>query len=201
VGKGTVDWRKVLARPLRGAICYEFGQRLDYQFGRLTRRFHAYKPFMPPTLRGDFKPRITVIVDTSGSMSEHELGRCLAEVGRVLLSFRTPVTIIPCDAVAYRSLQVYTDGDLARLRLEGGGGTNMVAGIEAALKTRPEPSVLLVLTDGYTPWPEQRYKTPVVFGILSQGPREHTPMPPMPPWRRQDVVLIPLARGTKRFSL
>jgi predicted metal-dependent peptidase len=39
------------------------------------------------------------------------------------------------------------------VNLGGGGGTDMGVGIEAAVLLRPRPGVIIVLTDGYTPWP------------------------------------------------
>jgi hypothetical protein len=46
----------------------------------------------------------------------------------------------------------------------------MVAGIEAALALRPRPSVVVVLTDGYTPWPETEPRgARVVIGMVGAG--------------------------------
>ena len=55
----------------------------------------------------------------------------------------------------------------------------MGAGIDAAMALRPRPSVVIVLTDGYTPWPAAAPRSAtVVVGLL--GPR-----PPEPPsWAR-----------------
>ncbi len=190
IGEAMVHWRKMLARELRGAMGYEYGQRLDYHFGSAHGRAQAYCPFLPPSLRGNFKLRISTVIDTSGSISSQELARCLSEVGRVLLCFRVPVTLIPCNAVAYESVKVVHKGELARLALRGDGGTNMIVGIEAALKARQAPFVVLVLTDGYTPWPQQRYGVPVIFGILKWLRTTDPPMPPMLPWRREDVMVV-----------
>jgi len=40
------------------------------------------------------------------------------------------------------------------LRLQGGGGTDMGVGIAAAGQLRPTPKIIVVLTDGFTPWPD-----------------------------------------------
>jgi predicted metal-dependent peptidase len=71
----------------------------------------------------------------------------------------------------------------AQVALAGGGGTDMGAGIEAATALRPRPSVVVVLTDGYTPWPERPPRgVRVVVGLLRDGPA--VPGYPPPPWAR-----------------
>lgn len=189
-----VDWRELLKRRLRGAIVRGTGQRVDYSFDRPHRRAFVYAPVLPPSLRGDFLPRVACVVDTSGSISSLELAQALAEVRGVLEGLRTPITVIPCDAVPYEPIEVFTRSDLlSRCRsLPGGGGTNMVAGIEAALRLRPMPDVVLVLTDGYTPYPERPYRVPVLFGVFAKRGVRDAPLPPIPPWRREDIVLIEL---------
>ncbi|MFZ8829792.1 MAG: DUF2201 family putative metallopeptidase [Armatimonadota bacterium] len=187
-----VNWRELLKRKVRGALTIGTGQRIDYSFARPHRRAEVYDPVLPPSLQGDFLPRIACVVDTSGSMSKRKLAQALAEVRKVLETFRLPITVIPCDAVPYEPIQVFTSSQAQRLRLRGGGGTNMIAGIEAALKLRPIPDVVIVLTDGDTPFPPKRYKVPVLFGIFDPTGDGKVPKPPMPPWREGDVVVIPL---------
>jgi hypothetical protein len=55
----------------------------------------------------------------------------------------------------------------------------MGAGIAAALATKPKPAVIVVLTDGYTPWPSSPPKgTRVIVGLLGDHP------PQAPAWAR-----------------
>ena len=42
-----------------------------------------------------------------------------------------------------------------QISLFGGGGTDMRVGIEAAMRVT-RPAVIIVITDGFTPWPETR---------------------------------------------
>lgn len=64
----------------------------------------------------------------------------------------------------------------------------MIAGIDAALRLLPKPDSILVLTDGYTPYPPAPYPTPVVFGILCGHKDASIPTPPVPPWSEEAVV-------------
>ncbi len=189
-----VDWRERLKHRLRGAIVMGTGQRVDYSFHRTHRRSDAFAPFLPPSLTGDFIPHVICIVDTSGSIRENELCQALAEVRSVLECLRIPIIVIPCDQVPYDPIKVFTQSDFLRLykNMRGGGGTNMVAGIEAALRLRPLPDTVIVLTDGYTNYPPRRYKIPVIFGIFTSKTETGFRQPTMPPWRKEDVVNITL---------
>lgn len=190
--KPKVNWRELLKRKIRGAITVGIGRKMDYSFFKPHRRTEIYRPVLLPSLQGDLIPRVACVVDTSGSISKEELAQALAEVKSILEVLRVPVTVIPCDAVPYEPIKVFVSSRVLRLRLQGGGGTNMVAGIEAALSLKPTPDVVIVLTDGYTPFPTRRYEIPVIFGIFAEDSKENIPKPPMPPWKDGDVVVIPL---------
>jgi predicted metal-dependent peptidase len=192
--KPKVNWREQLKRILRGVISEGLGHRLDYSYRRPHRRSAVYHPIYLPALQGEYKPRIACVVDTSGSISDRELMQSLAEVRAVLEALRIPVTIIPCDAVPYEAIRVFDGSDWLKVRqgLRGGGGTDMVAGLNAALALKPKPEAVIVLTDGHTPFPSTRPKdTAVIWAIWRYGDGE-PPKPPMPPWRARDVVVVPI---------
>jgi predicted metal-dependent peptidase len=192
--KPKVNWREQLKRILRGVISEGLGHRLDYSYRRPHRRSAVYHPIYLPALQGEYKPRVACVVDTSGSISDRELMQSLAEVRAVLEALRIPVTIIPCDAVPYEAIRVFDGSDWLKVRqgLRGGGGTNMVAGLNAALALKPKPEAVIVLTDGHTPFPSTRPKdTAVIWAIWQHGDGE-PPKPPMPPWRARDVVVVPI---------
>jgi predicted metal-dependent peptidase len=192
--KPKVNWREQLKRILRGVISEGLGHRLDYSYRRPHRRSAVYHPIYLPALQGEYKPRVACVVDTSGSISDRELMQSLAEVRAVLEALRIPVTIIPCDAVPYEAIRVFHGSDWLKVRqgLRGGGGTDMVAGLNAALALKPKPEAVIVLTDGHTPFPSTRPKdTAVIWAIWRYGDGE-PPKPPMPPWRARDVVVVPI---------
>jgi predicted metal-dependent peptidase len=192
--KPKVNWREQLKRILRGVISEGLGHRLDYSYRRPHRRSAVYHPIYLPALQGEYKPRVACVVDTSGSISDRELMQSLAEVRAVLEALRIPVTIIPCDAVPYEAIRVFHGSDWLKVRqgLRGGGGTDMVAGLNAALALKPKPEAVIVLTDGHTPFPSTRPKdTAFIWAIWQYGDGE-PPKPPMPPWRARDVVVVPI---------
>jgi len=188
--QSTTDWKKILSHRMSTAIATGIGLRVDYTFARPSRRQSVYHPIVTPSFSGSRSGSVAVVVDTSGSMGGDELGQAVAEVCKVLEDFQLPVTVIPCDAQAYEPIVLRKPSDRFKVqKLKGGGGTDMIVGIEAALKLRPSPDTILVLTDGYTPYPPKPYKIPVVFGII-KWQQEETPLPEMPPWKPTSVVDI-----------
>jgi hypothetical protein len=58
----------------------------------------------------------------------------------------------------------------------------MRVGIATALRRRPKPDLVVVITDGETPWPEQAPATPVVVALL------HDTRWPPPDWARTILI-------------
>ncbi|MDQ3897173.1 MAG: VWA-like domain-containing protein, partial [Actinomycetota bacterium] len=175
--RAKVDWRRVLAAELRRGISDVSGC-VDYSYRRPSRRSRAVGRVILPALRRPV-PEVAVVCDTSGSMTDDQLTEVLAEVDGVLRSVGVRsqgVRVLACDAEVHRIKRV---SSARQVELAGGGGTNMGAGIEEAVRARPRPGVVVVLTDGYTPWPAAAPKgVHVVVGLVG-------PAPPVPPsWAR-----------------
>jgi predicted metal-dependent peptidase len=147
----TVNWRRELAAQIRRGAADVAG-RVDFTYRRPSRRQAAVPDIVLPSLRQPL-PRVALVIDTSGSMSDGMLGQALGEVGGVLRSLgvaRRNLRVICCDADAYEAQSVR---QLGRVELSGGGGTDMGRGVQAAADLRPRPDLIVVLTDGLTPWP------------------------------------------------
>jgi predicted metal-dependent peptidase len=164
-----VDWRRELAAAVRHALADTAGAA-DYTYRRPSRRQGqaGNGRVVLPALRWPV-PEVAVVVDTSGSMSDAQLARALAEVRGVLRAagLRQGVTVLTVDAAVRTCQRVF---DARQVVLAGGGGTDMGAGLESALRLRPRPQVVVVLTDGYTPWPDAPPRgARVVVGLLGGG--------------------------------
>jgi predicted metal-dependent peptidase len=148
----TVDWRRALTGAVREAAAWASGA-VDYTYRRPSRRSGAMPGVVLPRLRQPL-PRVAVVVDTSGSMTEDDLRDAMGEITGVLRAVGiggNRVTVLACDADVHATRRVTT---VDQVVLAGGGGTDMRVGIEAALRTPERPHVIVVLTDGGTPWPE-----------------------------------------------
>ena len=161
-----VDWRRVLAAEIRKGLSIVSG-RVDYTYRRPSRRASTSPDIVMPALERPV-PEVVVLCDTSGSMGDEELATVLAEVDGLLKGVglaRNRVRVMAVDA-AVKSVQAVTSA--RQINLVGGGGTDMGAGLVAAARLRPRPSVVVVLTDGMTPWPLEAPKgMQVVVGIIA----------------------------------
>jgi predicted metal-dependent peptidase len=177
----VVNWRTLLAAELRRAVADRAGAA-DYSYRRPSRRAAAVGNVVLPALRHPV-PDVAVVCDTSGSMTDELLAMTLAEVEGLLrsLGVSRQLRVLACDAAAGPAQRV---SSARKVELTGGGGTDMGAGIAAAVALRPRPAITVVLTDGFTPWPAQPPKgTRVLIALL--GDRA----PEAPAWAR--AVRVP----------
>ncbi|MFB4264602.1 VWA-like domain-containing protein [Nonomuraea sp. GTA35] len=160
------DWRAVLARLVRRGLAQAAG-RVDYSYRRPSRRAAAAPSIVLPALVRPL-PRVAVLVDTSGSVTRTALEQALAELDGVLRATgHRWLDVICCDTEAHPPQRVRA---AAQVELAGGGGTDLRPGFEAA---SPRADVLVVLTDGDTPWPERRprpYVVTCLFGDRHAAP-------------------------------
>ncbi|GAA3298785.1 VWA-like domain-containing protein [Dactylosporangium vinaceum] len=157
-------WRQLLGAALRTAAASGGGGD-DYVYGRPARRSAALPGVVLPSLRRR-PPRVCVVVDTSGSVSDGELGSAILEVAAIARAVggrRDLVTVVPCDAAAHLAVPLCRGEGIALL---GGGGTDLRAGFARALRQSPQPDVVVVLTDGQTPWPDRQPPCRTVVGLF-----------------------------------
>jgi predicted metal-dependent peptidase len=163
-----VDWRRVLAGEIRRAVASVAGN-VDYTYRRPSRRAGSVPKVILPAMHRPI-PNVAVVCDTSGSMHEQLLARALAEVEGLLARGGLRQAQIRVLAVDTNVHAVRRVSRASQVELAGGGGTDMGAGIAAAAALRPRPSVIVVLTDGFTPWPDKPPKgVRIVVGLLTQS--------------------------------
>ncbi|MER7758663.1 VWA-like domain-containing protein [Streptomyces sp. NPDC097619] len=185
-------WRQLLGAAVRAAVGAP-GAGGDHTYRRPSRRSAAVPGAVLPGLRRT-PPRVCVVIDTSGSVSDAELGSALLEVAAIVRAVggrRDLVSVISCDAAAGIAVPLCR---AESLELIGGGGTDLRSGFARALRARPRPDVIVALTDGQTPWPSEPSGCRTVVGLFPRPARRadesdphYTPEAP-PPWTR--VVLI-----------
>ncbi|WP_280672543.1 VWA-like domain-containing protein [Kitasatospora sp. MAP12-44] len=185
-------WRQLLGAAVRSAASAP-GLGEDHSYRRPSRRSASVPGALLPSLRR-MPPRVCVVIDTSGSVSDAELGSALLEVAaisRAVGGRRDLVSVISCDAAAGIAVPLCR---AENIELVGGGGTDLRSGFARALRSRPRPDVIVALTDGQTPWPSTAPPCRTVVGLFPRPARavnEDDPdyLPDAPPsWAR--VVAI-----------
>ncbi len=177
----AVDWRLELSSLLRRTLGDVAGA-VDYSYRRPSRRQPCFGNVLVPSLRQPV-PRVAVVVDTSGSISDKMLSQALAEVSGILRAAgqREGIIVLAVDAAVQTCRRVFR---LEQVTLAGGGGTDMGEGLEAAASINPRPEIAVVITDGYTPWPERAPRgVRTVAVLLGEGGEA-------PGWAR--AVRVPL---------
>lgn len=169
-----VSWRQQLQRACRGAIAYRPGA-VDLRYNWPSRRqggigYGVGKPVLP-ALRAPV-PRVSVAVDTSGSMGEDELREAVGECNGILKAVGAQIDFIACDARVNAEGKVGVWQQLVSL-LKGGGGTDFRPIFEALSRKRPRPDVVVVCTDGMGPAPAEPPPYRVIWLLV--GPCRRSP--------------------------
>ena len=159
-----VPWERELSAQVRVACAWVAG-KTDYTYSRMSRRASIFPRIVMPAMRSP-APNVAVLVDTSGSMggvtgallttAMGELKGLLRAVGII-----TGVPVIACDAAVHADKSVFS---VSQVQLGGGGGTDMGVGLDHAARLKPKPEIVIVMTDMYTPWPQESppYRTIVL---------------------------------------
>jgi len=184
-----LPWQRILARHIARGRTYGAG-RLDYSYARPNRRQSAIPDVVLPTLRQPMLD-VAVIVDTSGSISDGELGVALREVQAILKRGGVAeMRVVFGDTSVRAEARVRTAAEAVKAfrRVRGGGGTDMgylvrEVADSSSPKSRP-PQLVVVVTDGETPWGRApRTRVPVIAVITPRGRRDNTPA-----WVKEVVI-------------
>jgi predicted metal-dependent peptidase len=170
-----VDWRSLVSARVRYAIDSRRGAAPSY--ARPARRTIPGGLVLP--VHRLPIPNIFLVLDTSGSMGDDDIGAglaCVWDACEVL----GRVSVVSCDADASEPVEIRHVDELQE-HLRGGGGTDMCVGIDRAAERNPD--AIVVVTDGDTPWPEDEPDVPLVIVLTRDTHCD------IPPWA--DVVRVP----------
>ena len=139
--------------------------KADESWNKRNRRF---SDVYLPTRHSERMGEIAVIGDTSGSIGHHELNKVGAEI-RGIADDCNPerVRVIWADTKV-ASEQVFEDGEALLFQPTGGGGTDMRVPLDHVEQYNPE--VVVLITDGYTPWPTEEPPYPLIVVCTTNAP-------------------------------
>lgn len=165
--KPKVDWRE----QLREFMSEVSTGKDDSTWRRPNRRWIAEDMYMPSTV-SETMGTLVVGIDTSGSISGELVSRFLSEVVGICDNVRPEALhILDVDAEVAKH-RVFAQDELHKVaqidRLHGGGGTDMREIFHYVDKHNLKPEAVVVLTDGYTPFPQTTgYKS--LWAITTQN--------------------------------
>jgi len=116
-----IDWRKQLAKYVRKEVELVRGL-VNPTYSRLSRRQYNKDIVFPAYVAP--KPKIGVLIDTSGSMSETELGMGLGQIQKMLKNLQGEIWVAVVDCVVHNVFKARTVKDI-QAKLTGGGGTDL----------------------------------------------------------------------------
>ena len=167
LGPPQVNWRKELAFRIKKAVSATRKGIDNYSYQRPSRRASLFPKIVMPSMVAAAPPSIAAIVDTSGSIADTELTAFLSEIQGILQSLgKSELRVLSCDAAVHSDTYIRKVTDLKE-KILGCGGTDMREGFNA-LEGKDKPEIVVVFTDGYTPWPEENPVKKTIV-VLSTG--------------------------------
>jgi len=146
-----VSWEDVL-RPYMQSLVAD-----DESWSHRNRRFsNVYLPRRSSPSLG----KAVVIGDTSGSITDADLKLIGGAVVSIVEDTHPEVVHMLWADTKVAGRQVFERGDTVELEPAGGGGTDMRVPLAEAAAL--EADVCILITDGYTPWPDTPPEFPVV---------------------------------------
>lgn len=159
------DWRREMQKIVRYAVGRVPGDQLR-TYRRLGRRSASidFKAVLPS--HQNPKPRVVIVQDTSGSMDEKAIKMSMSEAEGILRASGASIGFIAVDMKADKPQEAHNN--IRSIDVHGGGGTDMRVGIKAAMESYPVPDIVVLFTDGHTPWPESPlpYGKQLIVGLV-----------------------------------
>ena len=157
-----IPWRMLLARYMTTV------SRDDYSYARPSRR--EGKAIFPSLHSAQLE--IVVALDISGSVTDEEIARCIAEINALKGQMRARITLLACDAkLATGSPWIYEPWEnfTAPPKLTGGGGTSFKPVFEYIDTHMQQPDLLLYFTDAVGEFPKMAPTYPMIWLVKGKG--------------------------------
>ncbi len=158
-----LPWRMLLARYMSAAA------RDDYSYLRPSSRREGFA--ILPSLRSA-QLEVAVAVDTSGSISDDEIGQFVAEVNGLKGQIRARLTLFACDAeLAGDAPWCYEPWEELQYpsHLHGGGGTRFTPVFDWLEGQDRRPDLLVYFTDANGEFPQTEPPYPVIWLVKGKA--------------------------------
>ena len=148
-----LPWEQVLAE-----FMFQACTPTDETWGRRNRRFQdTYLPGRYSETMGE----IVIIGDTSGSIDNQIFAQTGVELDGMMHQVKPErVRVVWADDTDCSNEEIFEAGEPIVLNPKGGGGTDMRKPLKFV--ERYDPRVVILITDGYTPWPDVEPDYPLI---------------------------------------
>ena len=178
------DWREILSTFIQEEV-------VDYSFSPPDKRYGDSPFFLPDFNDTDVTIKdVLFMIDTSGSMSDDLITLAYSEVKGALDQFDNKLNGMLgfFDADVVPPVPFCDEESLFSIKVSGGGGTDF-APIFSYVKnemTDNLPSIIIILTDGYAPFPHESCSLgiPVLWLLNNESVT--------PPWGRIARIKAPI---------
>jgi predicted metal-dependent peptidase len=131
-----------------------------------SRRNRRCRTAYLPTDYSEHMGGVGIINDTSASIGDDELIKMNSEANSVIEDLKPEWVRIMWADTRVASEQLFEPGDPFTPKPAGGGGTDMRVPLKEMEKYEPE--VVLLFTDGDTPWPKEEPPYPLIVCCTTQ---------------------------------
>ncbi|MDR2615760.1 MAG: VWA-like domain-containing protein [Oscillospiraceae bacterium] len=160
-----LDWRTILNDFIQEEVN-------DYSFAPPDRRF-SESPFMLPDFneKDERVENILFMIDASGSMSDDAVSTAFAEIRSAVEQFGGKLRGLLgfFDAAISEPVPFEDAEELVKIKPRGGGGTDFGIIFDYVSAMDETPASVIILTDGYAPFPPEPPPYPVLWLINNEN--------------------------------
>ena len=142
-----INWKRLLKKYLIAATSR------DSSFNRPDKRMYYQNAIYPGSIAEDSNEihGIKVCIDTSGSVSDEDLGKFMGQVWQLCKTYKVKAELIYWDASIESTGEFTGYKEFERVSVYGRGGTNpaVVFDYLSSKQCKVKPIVTLMFTDGY----------------------------------------------------
>jgi predicted metal-dependent peptidase len=154
-----------LMRPYFTQLAFD-----DYTYQKCDRRY-IHSALYLPAETGEGAGTVAIITDESGSIGQDELAVMASHVNEICGDVKPKkVAVIHCASRTHDIIDEFEPQDYPiQFKSRMSGGTDMTKGIERAVEEYPDAELIIVFTDGYTPFGDETLAQgiPVIWGITT----------------------------------
>lgn len=155
-----IDWRTLVKNKLTLAT-----QKVN-TYSAPDRRFLSRNMILPgpKSLENDALENVKVCIDTSGSISDKDLGIAMAQINQLLKVYRASAELLYWDTKVRVCEPFKNIQELVKIKPGGGGGTDVNCVFEEfesrdyKIGKKQKPSIIIIFTDGYFGQIDERHR-------------------------------------------